>query len=225
MQCRLLGPGVGLSSGCRRTSWEMETIPVLQPHPGPRELGSGGRGALPPGLGPTAQAIPRGVGRPLGKGMKYSCFSDRSPQLCQDRKASRAVGSGDEEEKAALATPAPRGRRSPVPEEAGRSVPSRGPHAARHIPPQRRLCLPLALSRSCYLDSSDFRGESQEPPRRAVQTDGFWGQTGWRPSCVTGGEKELEVRMALINALALGVRLSSSSGQARLHEARGELGE
>lgn len=58
-----------------------------------------------------------------------------------------------------------------------------------------------------------------------MQSDGFWGLAGWRPSYVTGGEKELEVRVALVNVLPLGMRLSSSWGQARPHGTRGESGE
>lgn len=89
-----------------------------------------------------------------------------------------------------------------------RGPPSSNQDAAPHIPPPRCLCVPLSLSWSCYLNSSDFQGEMQQPPRRALQSDGFWGQTGWRPPYVIGGEKELEVTVTLINVLAWGMRLN-----------------
>lgn len=77
--------------------------------------------------------------------------------------------------------------------------------AAYHILRPRCLRLALSFCRSCYLNSAGFQGEGQQPPRRALQSDGLRGQTGWRPPCVIDGEKELKVRMAPIHALALSV--------------------
>lgn len=86
----------------------------------------------------------------------------------------------------------------------GTSVPARGRGRRKVRRPRSRLprpapeaCAFLSLCWSRYLHGTG--------PRRAPRSDGFWGQTGWRPPCVIDGEKELGVRVAPIHALALGI--------------------
>lgn len=111
-------------------------------------------------------------------------------------------GGGD----SALSSPAPTSSRGPRdlhctgrPRLGRIALPKQLPTTSRHGEawPSSPLCW------SCYLNSTGFRGEGQQPPRRALQSDGFWGQTGWRPPYVIDAEKELKVRMAPINTLAL----------------------
>lgn len=92
----------------------------------------------------------------------------------------------------------------PLHKEAGAgeecSLPQQLPATARHGEAWAFLSLDVGLPR--YLNSTGCRGEGQQPPRRALRSDGFWGQTGWRPPYVIDAEKELKVTMAPINTLA-----------------------
>lgn len=153
---------------------------------------------------------------------KYLCFSDTALSCIKMGKASEGRNERDktslaEAPTSPLSQPSPYfllgASGPPIPQGGAKAsgecaVPKEpmDPHPGTRMLPttscQRYLCCPLSFSWSCYLNGTGFQGEGQQPPRRALPSDGLWGQTGWRPPFVIDGEEELKVRMAPINGLA-----------------------